>query len=216
MKNKLSLLSLSVALFALALAPSLRADNEQPPFNGPPLLSDTEQLSRQLANGTTISPTFTVLQEAALFFGQITYPQGGQSASLNASGQYVEVPQLFTSPVPALGYATGLGTGQTITQLTSKATAVVMPAPTFTGTITMNNASLASGAVVKFTVTDSAVAASDIVIAVPQQGSITATAAYLVTCNSNNGSFVVNVDNAGTTNSDAIILNFIVLRASGN
>ncbi len=71
-----------------------------------------------------------------------------------------------------------------------------MPANCFTGTITMNNASLANGAVVKFTVTDSAVAASDIVTASPQQGSITASAAYLVTCNANNGSFVVNVYNA--------------------
>jgi hypothetical protein len=215
----IKLFALSVALFALALAPSVHAQSPgpQPLFNGPAQLTDQEQMTRPQVNGTAIFPTFDLQQEFALAFSLISFPQGGQFGTLNATtGTYQIVPQLFTSPTPALGYATGLGTGQTITQITSKSTAVVMPAPTFTGTITMNNASLANGAVVKFTVTDSAVAASDVVLAVPQQGSITAAAAYLVTCNSQNGSFVVNVYNAGTTETDAIVLNFIVLRASGN
>ena len=142
--------------------------------------------------------------------GILVTPVGGTTGLFNVALQ------LINSPTTALGYYTAVGAGQTVTQITSKSTAVVMPAPCFTGTITMNNASLANAGTVKFTVTDTAVAASDVVLVSPQQGSITAAAAYLITTNANNGSFVVNVYNAGTTESDAIILNFIVLRASGN
>ena len=217
MKNRTLAILASVFALALAIAPSLPAQQVQPLFTGPAAITDSEQLIRMQPNGSVINPTFSLGQEFNLAFSLISFPQGGQSSTINtATSTLTIVPSLFTSPTPVLGYGTGLGAGQTVTQLTSKSTAVVMPAGCWTGTITMNNASLANAATVKFTVTDTNVAASDIVLAVPQQGSITATAAYQVTCNSNNGSFVVNVTNNGTTNSDAIILNFIVLRASGN
>lgn len=217
LREWLSPVILCVLLTALVfgLAPRTSAQTPAPPYT--PQLTDTEQLTRNAANGTQIFPTFTLGQEFGLAFGGVVFPQGGESGSFNTlTGVYTILPQLFTSPVPVLGYGTGLGAGQTVTQTSSKSTAVVMPAGCWTGTIVMNNASLANGATVKFTVTDTNIAASDVVIANPQQGSITASAAYFVQCNSNNGSFVVNVTNNGTTNSDAIILNFVTVRASGN
>jgi hypothetical protein len=218
MKTKTLAILASVFALALAIAPSLSFSQQVPPVTvGGPQIGDMEQLIRPQANGSVINPTFTLGGEINLAFSLISFPQGGQSATLNtATSQLTIVPALFTSPTPALGYSTGLGCGQTITQLTSKTTAVVMPAACFTGTITMNNASLASGAGVKFQVTDSAVAASDVVNVSVQYGTQTAAGSYLVSTAAANGYFYVLVYNFGTTESDAIVLNFVVNRASGN
>lgn len=220
---KIHKLPLLVSILALAFAPIVSAQTVNPvpganlllPPTITPLTSDVLRGARQGSYGNATEATFALWQLEQLFPpvagpGILVTPVGGTTGLFNVALQ------LINSPTTALGYYTGVGTGQTVTQLTNKSTAVIMPAACYTGTITMNNASLATNAVVKFTVTDTAVAASDVVIAVPQQGSITAAAAYFITCNSNNGSFVVNIDNLGTTESDAIILNFIVLRASGN
>ncbi len=191
MKTKLALFAW---IFALAFAPILSAQTLAPVTTSP-AIGDITTAYRSGTYGNDLRASYALWQIAALF-----PPVAGPGISVapygTNTGQSQVSLSLINSPSVALGYSTGVGAGQTVTQLTNKSTAVVMPANCFTGTITMNNASLANGAVVKFTVTDSAVAASDIVTASPQQGSITASAAYLVTCNANNGSFVVNVYNA--------------------
>lgn len=65
-----------------------------------------------------------------------------------------------TSPTLGIGYATGAGS--TVTQATSKATGVTLN--TACGTITMNNAALNAGTSVAFTLTNSVIAATDLVI----------------------------------------------------
>jgi hypothetical protein len=63
-----------------------------------------------------------------------------------------------TSADGGMGYASG--TGGTVTQLTSKSTAVALNK--LCGQITMHNAALAAGARVSFVVTNSTVGASDV------------------------------------------------------
>jgi hypothetical protein len=214
MKSKLAILA-SVFALALALAPSASAQPPQPVYTSPPQITDTETLIRQAANGTTISPTFSLGQEFNLAFSLISFPQGGQSASLNTTTSTLTItPTLFTSPLPALGYATGLGAGLSITQLTNKTTAVTFPTPTWTGTITTNNAGLNTVTAVQFTVNDSAVWNTDTVI-LTQANNPTHT--YGLTAIAQNGSFVVTLYNeSGGTLSDALAINFVVVRGSNN
>ncbi|RVD30558.1 hypothetical protein EN738_05725 [Mesorhizobium sp. M4B.F.Ca.ET.017.02.2.1] len=108
-----------------------------------------------------------------------------------------------------VGYSTGAG--GTVTQATSKSTGVTLNKTC--GQITMNAAALAAGAKVSFVVTNSAVAATDVVIASVASGgtanayraAVTATAA---------GSFTVTVENitAGSL-SEAPVISYAVVKA---
>lgn len=66
----------------------------------------------------------------------------------------------LSSATGGLGY--GTGAGGTVTQITSKATAVTLNKPC--GQITMHNAALAAGASVTFSVSDSLVTSSDLIL----------------------------------------------------
>lgn len=217
MKSKLSLVSVSVLALALAFAPSLSAQQVPPPFNGPPLLNDVEQLTRQANNGTVSTPTFTLLQEFQFFFSLVQYPQGGQAVTYNPNTQTFQIfPSLYTASAQGAvdGYATGLGAGQSVTQATSKTTAVSFPTGTWTGQITMNNASLGSATAVQFTVNDPFIWSTDSVV-VTQVGS--PTHAYLFSTIAQNGSFIVTVYNvSGSAQTDALVLTFLASRASPN
>jgi hypothetical protein len=107
-------------------------------------------------------------------------------------------------------YATS-STATPVTQATSKTTAVT--ANGSNGVITMNGAALASGAVATFTVNNSYVLhASDIVL-VCIQNSVTAGAYMAQVTAVATGSFSISVvNNSGFSHSDAIVLNFSVIR----
>ena len=66
----------------------------------------------------------------------------------------------LTGATSTLGY--GTGSGGTITQLTSKSTTVTLNKPT--GRITMNNAALAGSTAVQFTLNNSLIATSDVIV----------------------------------------------------
>ena len=72
-----------------------------------------------------------------------------------------------SSPSAGIGYATGAGS--TVTQATSKSTGVTINA--ICGAITMNGAALANGVNAGFTVTNSSVAAADVVVVNIKSGS---------------------------------------------
>lgn len=114
-----------------------------------------------------------------------------------------------SSPTAGIGYATGAG--GTVTQATSKATGVTLN--TVCGTITMNNAALAGDTTVSFTLTNSAIAATDVVII--QHDSAGTLGSYLVSCNTMAaGSCQVTVRNITTGSlSQAIVLRFAVFKA---
>lgn len=113
----------------------------------------------------------------------------------------------LTSSGAKLGY--GTGAGGTVTQATSKSTAVTLN--TATGQITMNNAVLAGGATVSFTVNNSSVSVTDVII-VHAAGN----GNYRVECASvSGGSFIVRVTNmTGGSLSDALGINFAVIKGS--
>lgn len=100
----------------------------------------------------------------------------------------------------------------TVTQLTSKSTAVT--ADGRSGQITTNNASLAQGTSVTFTVNNTYVSATDVIILSVQSG---ATAnSYTVDVSAvNSGSFNIQVRNfTNGSLSEAIVINFAVIKVS--
>ncbi len=115
-----------------------------------------------------------------------------------------------TSSTVGVGYATGAGGA--ITQLTSKATGVTLNK--VTGAITMNNAALAGGAEVAFTLTDSAIAATDVVVVSIKSGGTSAAYGTSVTATAA-GSCEITLSNltAGSL-SEAVILNFVVIKGA--
>lgn len=99
------------------------------------------------------------------------------------------------------------------TQLTSKSTGVTLN--TITGEITMNGAALASDTTVSFTLTNSTIAATDVLIL---NHIATGTAgAYLLNAQAAAGSASINVRNITAASlSEAIVIAFAVIKAVTN
>ena len=109
----------------------------------------------------------------------------------------------------SIGYSTG--SGGTVTQATDKSTGVTLN--TRCGQITMNNAALAAAAEVSFTLTDSTIGASDVIVACIKSGATAG--AYNVQCDAvAAGSCRISVGNmsAGSLG-EAIVLSFVVIKA---
>lgn len=130
-------------------------------------------------------------------------------ATKQAAGNYLST---LTSGTLSIGYTTG--NGGAVTQLTSKTTAVTLNK--LSGRITMNGAALAAGAEVAFTLTNSTIAATDVIIVNVQ--SVGTAGAYLVGIGAvGAGSCSITVSNASAGSlSQAIVLNFAVFKSSIN
>lgn len=116
---------------------------------------------------------------------------------------------LLGSTESAVGYSTG--TGGTVTQLTNKGTGVTLNKRC--GQITMNNASLAAAAEVSFTLTNSTIAATDVVYTCIASGA-TAGAYNTQVDAVGSGSCRIAVGNKSTGPlSEAIVLNFVVIKS---
>jgi len=116
---------------------------------------------------------------------------------------------LNTHATAGLGY--GTGAGGTVTQITSKATGVTLNKAC--GTITMNNAALAAATSVTFTLTNSAIVATDVVIVNIKSG---ATAnSYQVTVGAvAAGTCDITIRNiSGGSLGEAVVLSFSVIKA---
>jgi len=108
------------------------------------------------------------------------------------------------------GYITG--EGGAVTQATDKTTGVTLNKRC--GQITMNAASLANNALVKFTLTNSTIAATDVVLVNHSTGGSN-TGGYAITAHPAAGSVVIGVRNvSGGSLSEAIVLNFAVIKAA--
>ena len=121
------------------------------------------------------------------------------------------MPSLFEVTAGSL---VGPTDGGTVTQATNKTTGVTLN--TESGQITMNTAALADAAEATFTVTNSKIAASDVVVAC--HGSAGTAGAYLVNANTMaSGSFKVTVANvSGGGLSEAIVINFVALKGASS
>ena len=115
------------------------------------------------------------------------------------------------------GYKTGVSVGGTVTQATNRTTGVTLNK--LSGAITTSNASLAAEATADFVVTNDKVAIGDVVVVSVRSGSngggtIVSVAAVAA------GSFTIRVHNgnvaAGTAETGAIIINFVVIKGTSN
>ena len=110
-----------------------------------------------------------------------------------------------------MGYPTG--TGGTVTQATSKSTGVTLNK--VSGQITMNAATLNRNTGVTFTLTNSFIAATDVVLVNIASGatanSYTATVDAVAA-----GSCTIHLHNntTGTDLSDAVVLNFVIIKGA--
>lgn len=131
---------------------------------------------------------------------------------LQGTGQAQIISGTLLSRSPTLGVGYAAGAGGTVTQATDKSTGVTVHK--VTGQITMNNASLAAGAEVSFTVTNSTVTAKDVVLV--NHSSAGTAGSYLVQANAiAAGSFAITVSNVSAGSlGEAIVLTFVVIRAA--
>ena len=122
---------------------------------------------------------------------------------------HVEVDANFTNlNTDKAGYITG--EGGTVTQATSKATAVTLSKKC--GQITMNAASLAADTTVTFTLTNTSIVATDLLVLNHVSGGTAGS--YLLNAQAAAGSATINVRNvtAGAL-AEAIIIGFAVVKA---
>lgn len=137
----------------------------------------------------------------------------GSGANLATNERIRLTPSGLVTANNSTGLGYGTGSGGTVTQATSKSTAVTLNKPS--GQITMHNEVLAAGSIVSFGLTNSAIAANDVVVfGLGLSGSVTENA-YQVWGGTQNGSVVIYVQNiSGGSLSEAVVINFCVIKGS--
>jgi len=129
---------------------------------------------------------------------------------LDGSGNTI-ITGKFTSSGGGLGYSTGAG--GTVTQLTSKSTGVTLNK--LSGQITMNNASLAANGEAVFTLTNSFIEATDVVV-VSLANSVSAGRYMVGVATTSAGSCQIIITNLSSVASEAPVINFAVIKAVNN
>lgn len=135
-------------------------------------------------------------------------PSSGQSAYAVVNG--VKVAEFSTA---GLGYPTGQGGA--VTQTTSRTTGVTLSK--LCGAITTDVTALAAGAEATFTVTNSLVEATDVVVVSLKTPSATGTSIPYVSTTAA-GSFQITLSNlhAATADTSASVINFVVIKAKAS
>lgn len=135
---------------------------------------------------------------------------GGTSTSGTQS--FFASPTFLGTLSPNVGLGYGTGAGGTVTQATSKSTAVTLNKPT--GQITMNNAALNANTAVTFQVTNSLCASADTVIVNVVSGFASYTS-YSCEAIPNSGLFFVVLRNTtGGSLSEAVVINFAIIKGA--
>lgn len=117
--------------------------------------------------------------------------------------------KIVSTGTTGVGYATGAGGA--VTQETSKATGVTLSK--ICGTITTHNAELADDTTVAFVVTNTLVAATDVVVLSQKSGG-TAGDYNIDVDKVAAGQFTINIKNtSGGALSEALVINFAVIKA---
>jgi hypothetical protein len=155
------------------------------------------------ADGRTVQTTGTITEftDAAALANANTWAAAQTFASSAKS----------TSATAGVGYATGAGGAAT--QATNKTTSVTQNK--ICGTITMNNAALAASNLAEFTVTNSAVSATDAIILNLASGNVSNSIAYRYWISGiAAGSFKIAVENrSGSSLSEALVFNYAILKS---
>ena len=124
------------------------------------------------------------------------------------SGNIITMGNITEKTAVGIGY--GTGAGGTVTQATSKSTAVTLNKPT--GRIIMNSAALTNGTSVDFVVNNSVFSSSD---SIKLTGKAWSLRYRIEDTNNTTGSFTVRVTNtSGSTQSDAIEIDFVIIKGA--
>lgn len=164
-------------------------------FTGLTLVSSTTLTGVTTTSGGNLQLTANTLSS--------TNTNGNITISPNGTGEIIA-----TKP---FGYG-GSGTGGTVTQLTSKSTGVTLNK--LCGQITMNNATLNRGTSVSFTLTNSFIDTTDVVVVNIASGATAG--AYVITVEViAAGSCNISLHNnaSGVDYSEAVVLNFAIIKA---
>lgn len=119
---------------------------------------------------------------------------------------------LSSSASAGVGYATGAGAGGAVTQITSRTTTVTLNA--ITGAITLFAATPVINTWVTFTLTNSSIAATDVIVVSVKSATNTYVAA--VAAMGAGGAQISFVAIAGTPSSDSPVINFAIIKGSSN
>lgn len=162
-----------------------------------------------IADGKTLTAsntlTFTGTDSSSVAFGS-----GGTVQYSGVAGAFTSVSA--SSPTGGIGYTTGAG--GTVTQATSKTTGVTLN--TVTGQITMNNAALAAAATACFTLTNSAIAAPDVVNTNIASGATSGAYTLQVEAVAAGSARMCINNRSGGSLSEAIVINYAVMKGSVN
>jgi hypothetical protein len=138
--------------------------------------------------------------------GQFVYNNAGALGGTTGLTWDSSAGTRFTNP---FGY--GAGAGGTVTQATNKSTGVTLN--TRSGQVTMNNAALNADTTVSFVLTNSSIAAGDVLILNHISGGTAGS--YLLNARSAAGSATIDVRNITAGNlSEAIVIAFALIKAS--
>lgn len=158
-------------------------------------------------NGTTLQSSVTSsvaeFRDSSAAGVRTFYTGGSERMRIDSSGN------VTLSSAAGLGY--GTGAGGTVTQSTSKSTGVTLNKPT--GEITMNNATLNNLTIVSFTLTNSVIAAGDLLIFNHISGGTIGAYTFNAQCAS--GSATITVRNAtGSNLSEAVVIRFAIIKGA--
>lgn len=151
--------------------------------------------------------TVSTLTAASALNGTELYYGVQAGGDVKVTGAQVATLSRSASSGP-LGYATGAG--GTITQATSKATGVTLN--TLTGAITMNAAALAAGTIVSFVLSNTTIAATDVLILNHISGGTPGSYTLNAQAAANQATINVRNNTAGSL-SEAIVIQFAVIKA---
>jgi len=161
--------------------------------------------------GNAASPNYIFFGDAGGEKARITQSTTGELILCNPAGLGLQInpsgSTVHNHANGGLGY--GIGAGGTVTQSTSKSTAVTLNKPC--GQITMNNAALAAGASVAFNLNNSLLATSDGLVVCPagisnyrvEVAAISAGVAQIRVTNITAGSL-----------SEALVINFAIIKGA--
>jgi len=213
----------------LGTADALRIEDSTNPDNSPVVVNSaglvgigisapTAQLHVSSSGNTLHKIACAALNSSGIELASDTYTflsaTGGAPLGFAVGG--TEVARLSTNGAFTLsgsgGLGYGTGSGGTVTQLTSKSTSVTLNKTN--GQITMNNATLAAGASVVFTLLNNTLAAADVLIVVLSSGVSAAQNYRTEVVNSTAGGANIRLTNlSGSSLSEAAVLNFAIIKA---
>jgi hypothetical protein len=130
--------------------------------------------------------------------GMVRYADGSNWNPGNGAGLYFYTDQWR--------HLMSVGTGGTVTQATSKSTAVTLN--TDSGEITMNNAALGAATIVSFTLTNSTIGAADVLALNHASGGTIGSYSLTASCAAGSATIYVRNNTAGIL-SEAVVIRFV-------